>query len=110
MASLSTPPDMTSFCHVVFPGHVQKQQQLRLNKKINRLLIFMYNPRALMRIIYISHYHARIQKCLSNSDNVFYEGKGYPNSILSGLSWERADDGPTLNAGLVAFRFSADPD
>ena len=40
----------------------------------------------------------------------FYEGKGYPNSILSGLSWERADDGPTLNAGLVAFRFSADPD
>ena len=31
------------------------------------------------------------------------------NAIEMALRW-RADDGPTLNAGLVAFRISGDPD
>ena len=69
MASLSTLPDMTSVCHVEFLGHVQKQQQMRLLKKINKLSSFMYNPRAHMLIIYMSH-HVQIQKVLPNSDNV----------------------------------------
>ena len=54
---------LLSFCHVEFQGHMQRQQQMRLNKKINRLPIFMYNPRVHMRIIYLSN-QARIQKVL----------------------------------------------
>ena len=59
----------------------------------------------------------------SNFDNVFYDvGREDPNSTISGPSlarqrnaikmafrW-RADDGPTLNAGLVALWLSGDPD
>ena len=74
--------------------------------------------------------HARIQKVLSegvqlcNSDNdfLFFKGREDPNITKSGPSparqrnainsgW-RADDGPTLNAGLVALRIlriSGDP-
>ena len=83
----------------------------------------MYNPRAHTGIIYINH-HARIQNLFPNSDGFFVEGKDYPNSTESGpllarqqnaiqmaFRWlEQANDGPTLNAGLVAFWFSADPD
>ena len=51
----------------------------------------------------------------SSFDNVFFveEGREDPNTTLSGPSmafhW-RADDGPTLIAGLVALLFSGDPD
>ena len=63
-------------------------------------------------LIYLEK-HARIQMG-SNFDNVFFlidEGKEDPNTTISGPSlarqqmvfcW-RADDGPTLNAGLVAL-------
>ena len=46
----------------------------------------------------------------SNFDNVFLvdEGREDPSNTISGPSsafrW-RADDGPTMNAGLVALRF-----
>ena len=61
--------------------------------------------------------HALIQKVLPEGfsfDNVFYlvdEGSKVPNTTISGPSSTRqrnafrwhADDGPTLNAGLVAL-------
>ena len=124
MVSLSTLHDMTSFCQVEFPAHVQKQQQMRLNKKINRLSIFMYNPRAHMRIIYISH-HARIQKFLPNSDNVLLWGerlsKKHLKPAIIGLPAKRHLNGvsltgmgrwwPNIESWLdIAFWFSAGPD
>ena len=61
--------------------------------------------------------HARIQRILSegsNFDNVFFffffffflfdDGRKDPNTTISEMAFRwRADDGPTLNAGLVAL-------
>ena len=63
--------------------------------------------------------HVRIQKVLSegiqlcNSDNVFFfffffRGERIQISLKMAFRW-RADDGPMLNAGLVALRISEDP-
>ena len=61
--------------------------------------------------------HAQIQKVLSegvqlcNSDNAFFflfRGERIQIPLKMAFRW-RADDGPTLNAGLVALRISGDP-
>ena len=38
-----------------------------------------------------------------NMTTFFYKGREDPSTTISGLRW-RADDGPILNAGLVALR------
>ena len=86
-----------AFCHVEFPGHVQKHQNMRLNKKINRLSNFMYNPRVDMRIIYFTicadqESVARGGPTLTTFFFFFFldEGKDYPNS-KAGHHWPASE-------------------